>query len=351
MNKLKQFLLVFSGVAFLNSCTTDFDIIGPYEDHTVVFCLLDQNETTHFVKINKAFLGDGNAYEYASIQDSSEYANLSGTVEAWNNGSLVATYPLQDTLIQDRDSGIFYYPEQKLYYFSATLNQTYEYRLNLNVNDGSKEVTASSELVHSFPINSLTSNPFYPFSFAYANSSVTDVYPPYHVRFTPGVNGKRYDTWLHFWYDEYTASGTERKELIWKIDTYVATTDFGTDPERDIVFDGDAFYRYLATKISPDANVIKRVARQIDIEIVAASDDLYTYMKVNEPSTGLVQERPSFTNLSNAIGIFSSRYTKLIRGKVLNKDSMNELCLGQFTSGLQFCSDSLAWGAEAFYCP
>jgi hypothetical protein len=33
-------------------------------------------------------------------------------------------------------------------------------------------------------------------------------------------------------------------------------------------------------------------------------------MKVNGPSTSLVQDRPEFTNIENGIGLFSSRYLK-----------------------------------------
>ncbi|MFN3342813.1 MAG: hypothetical protein ACK40M_08960, partial [Flavobacteriales bacterium] len=171
------------------------------------------------------------------------------------------------------------------------------------------------------------------------------------IRFTPGINTRRIDTWVHFWYDEYTASGTTRKKIEWKVDSYITSSTAGTEPERVAVFAGDAFYRYVKLKIPSNANVIKRVARQMDIQFVAVSDDMYTYMKVNEPSTGIVQERPSFTNLSNAIGIFSSRYTKWVRGKVLNKDSQKELCTGQFTYDLLFCTDSLPWSGETYYCP
>jgi hypothetical protein len=34
-------------------------------------------------------------------------------------------------------------------------------------------------------------------------------------------------------------------------------------------------------------------------------------MEVNEPFEGIVQERPSFTNINNGIGLFSSRFNKL----------------------------------------
>ena len=38
------------------------------------------------------------------------------------------------------------------------------------------------------------------------------------------------------------------------------------------------------------------------------SEDLYTYMSVNEPFEGIVQERPVFSNINNGVGLFSSRF-------------------------------------------
>lgn len=347
MKTFKNILAGFAAATVLVSCFTDFDIIAPYEEHTIVFGLMDQNDNIQWIKINKSFLGDGNAYDMAAIRDSSEYDLVVGNVEAWAGGVLQATYPLRDTVVTNRDSGVFYYPEQTLYYFNATLNDAYEYRLNLQVGENGKEVSGRTNLVKN---TNFTGN-ITAFSFAYSTSSITGVYPPNsQVRFNTGQYGKRYDTWLHFWYDEYTASGVERKDLSWKIDNYITLSTNGGE-NRTITFDGDAFYRYVSQQIHFDANVIKRIPRQMDIQIVAASEDLYTYMKLNEPSTGIVQEKPSFTNLTDAIGLFSSRYTKWIRGKVLNKDSMNELAMGQFTNGLQFCSDSLIWAAEPCACP
>ena len=43
----------------------------------------------------------------------------------------------------------------------------------------------------------------------------------------------------------------------------------------------------------------------------AASQDLKTYISLNEPPTGIVQERELFTNINGGIGLFSSRYNKL----------------------------------------
>jgi hypothetical protein len=48
---------------FASSCEENFDVNAPYKDITIVFGLLDPGEDTVFLKINKAFLGDGNVME------------------------------------------------------------------------------------------------------------------------------------------------------------------------------------------------------------------------------------------------------------------------------------------------
>ena len=77
----------------------------------------------------------------------------------------------------------------------------------------------------------------------------------------------------------------------------------------------------------------------VELILTAGNDDLNTYMQVNEPVTGVVTERPIFTNVNNGYGIFASKYsTKL--STFLSDGTMLELCAGQLTSGFKFCCDS-----------
>ena len=57
--------------------------------------------------------------------------------------------------------------------------------------------------------------------------------------------------------------------------------------------------------------------------MTVGSEDLNTYIKVNEPITGIVQKRPQFTNINNGIGIFSSRYTHTEEDIGLTEDTKN----------------------------
>lgn len=349
MTKLQQLLLVFFTATVFSSCTTDFDLIAPYEDRTIVYGLLDQSSTIHYIKVNKAFLGDGNAYDYAVIKDSSEYSSVTGTVEEWNGNTLMQTFTLRDTTILNRDSGVFYYPEQTLYYFTGTINDNYEYRLKLLLKEGTKEVNASTTLVRTFDFLAPTNTPL-PMNFANSTSGITGQYPDVRIKYITSDGGRQYDMWLHFIYEEYTATDTTRKNIIWKLNSFESNTVVGGQTV-EVLVNGKQLYNVIANRIQSNTNVVKRVFRQIDVQVVAANDDLYTYMKVNAPSTGINQERPSFTNLSNAIGIFASRYTRLYRGKVLTLEAHKELCEGPITGHLLFCTDSGVFASQSFYCP
>jgi len=354
MKRLKNLLIAFTSVLLFGSCSTDFDIIAPYQQYTIVFGLLDQSESIHYIKVNKSFLGDGNAYDYASIRDSSEYDKVDGTIERWYNGSLVETYYLYDTTVSVKDSGLFYYPEQTVYYFvKSGLNEDSEYRLNLNIEEGKKLVSGATNLVKNMSVNMIVTNPVFKINLSGAQ---INTYQDYTIDFNTSENGRKFDTWLQFRYDEYTATDTLKKAVKWKISSYRSLSTNGGE-NVDAIISGEGFFVQIQSRIQQDANVLKRVPRAVDLLIVGANEDLSTYMDVNAPSTGLIQEKPSFTNLTDdgatpsSLGIFASRYTRTIFNKILHENSLKELCQGQYTYNLGFCVDSTVYGAYPFFCP
>ena len=77
-----------------------------------------------------------------------------------------------------------------------------------------------------------------------------------------------------------------------------------------------------------------------------ADENLHTYMEVNEPASGIVTERPVFTNINGGIGLFASRNVtvfKQINSTTLIKLSLNsekELVWGDYTKDYKFCSEN-----------
>src|SRR5262245_17610431 len=112
-----KFLPVTFLVLLLSSCSTDFDTIADYKEIMVVYGLLDQYQGVQYIKVNKAYLGQGNALIMAHEKDSINYANvLDVTLEQMDGGNVVATYTLQrDSTSFAKDSGLFNYPYQIFY--------------------------------------------------------------------------------------------------------------------------------------------------------------------------------------------------------------------------------------------
>ena len=64
----------------LSSCSEKVELVGNFEETAVVYGLLDQADTLHYIKITRAFIGPGNALEIAQIADSSYFTNVDATI-------------------------------------------------------------------------------------------------------------------------------------------------------------------------------------------------------------------------------------------------------------------------------
>jgi hypothetical protein len=343
------YLLTFALTIFgFQSCSTDFDVIGEYEETTVVFGLMDQSEDLHIIKVNKSFLGPGDAANYAMIRDSSEYANVDGVVEEWLGGIKTREWIIKDTVLTDREDGAFFGPEYTAYYFiEPALNSAAEYRLILDINEGAKEVTGSTALIGNITFQTQTTNANV---IGFYNGTNFSDFP---IKFVNSLNGKRFDVTMRLNWIEITATDTTLKYLDWFIGSETVIDSYLSQPGiYDMQKDagGNSFYQFMANKLNPDPNVIKRIFKGINIMVASASQDMYTYMLVNAPSDGLIQERPQFTNINNGIGIFAAKYNRVLPRKPISKNSLQYLCKGPVTGDLGFCSDTIIYAAEDFYC-
>ena len=113
------------------------------------------------------------------------------------------------------------------------------------------------------------------------------------------------------------------KELSWN------QTELGRGIEVVSLSGEDFFYKFLSNNLS-EINGTREFIK-IDIVMTLGTSELKTYIAVNEPMSGIVQQRPVFTNINNGIGLFSSRYTKVYPNLYLSSDSkdyiINELDL------------------------
>jgi len=331
----KRLFYLFFLASLLAACSTDFNINAEWQEITVVYGLLNQKETTHYIKINKAFLGDGNALTMAQIEDSSSYFNnLEVKVEEWKNGAMTNFWYCDTTTIYNKEPGLFYYPKQILYKFDApSLYEDRTYKLSIKNKISGKLVTSETPMVRDFSITKPTMG---------WQASFTSV-SSFEVKWESGKYGKRYQLDIRFYYREVQVGTTDTSDVIAVDWLFPAVKSSGINGGEVLTtsFRGSAFYENLSYKI-PVKPGYHRVpggsAYNVDFIFSVAGDDFNTYMEVAEPSTGIVQEKPSYTNINNGIGIFSSRYTKT-QNYNMSAPSVTELRSGalfNFTSNLNF---------------
>lgn len=314
MKKLLLTLPVALLLLLFPACETDVDINAEWEEITIVYGLLNQLDTTHYFRVNKAFLG-GNALEIAKIPDSSSYKNnMDVRLEGWKNGNLMQTIIFDTTTIYDKDPGVFYYPEMVVYKGTGVLNESYEYRLFAKNKTTGHEVTAKTTLIHDFGINSPPGGGRVSFTPGYSTPFAWD----------KAMNARRYEPMLRIHYYELPIDtyDTIPKHIDWFLSTQVVD-ELSGGSEVEIFVGNDAFYQQFVNELDPDF-VGDRLAGKIDFIVSAGGEEYDTYMRVNGPSYSLVQDRPEYTNIENGFGLLSSRY-QVIRTKRLSPTAENEI--------------------------
>lgn len=328
-NTARTLLLAGVAAAGFPACNEELDVTAPYQENTIVYALLDADSTTQFVKINKAFLGPDNAFVYASEPDSSEYqeGQLQAEVQEVLNGTVVNTYPLNDTQMP-HDPGIFPGPLHKLYYFNATLDPSATYRIEATAKGN--HVTAETGLVGDISLSpSLLALPL-------RLMSIGGSYTDYVLRWSSATYGKRYEVAYRFMWDEVSGSDTVSRSFTQSIGTLVAN-GLGGNQDMELPMPGEAFFQTVALRVGNDPNVTRRIFRGVDLIWAVAAPDLHLYLQVGSPLSGLVEERPVYTNVDNGFGLFSSRSFTMLHKPDFDANTAPELVNGQYTAGLNFC--------------
>ena len=338
---------------FISACSTDLDVIGKYKETLVVYGLLDIGKDTQYVKINKAFLGAGNAYQYALIKDSTQFKNaLDVKIKCVNSG---ITYNLTPANYFPKDPGLFYSPDQtnviyKLYtdgkmhptvggimYPILDPNSTYE----LTVTDGETGTKVTSQtLIVSDISGFINPNPLgSSFSFVIAG-----FYPNYKfkVEWNTAPNARDYQVVLRLNYTDSTSTGNIVKTLDYNMPELTTDGVNGLSGGEDfsVELNGSDFYKFIGTSLTDYPGLLGRYPGNVDVMLVAGSDNFATFIQVNTPSTGIIQERPEFTNIVGGLGLFSSRCNTAPFSRPLSGSSLDSLSGGQYTCKLRFLNQT-----------
>ncbi len=337
-------ILISSLILVLSSCETEIETNAPWKDITVVYGILDPHDSVQYIKINKAFLGEGNAITYASEPDSVQYSMPLNVrlIEQSEYGDSISTFYF-DTITVNKlpESGQLFSPKQVLYrtrpyhynYLHLEhdlfgnvisvdtfwLNDKSHYTLKIVNPLTGKIVSASTPLVKDFEITKPGTNTFIRFV---ANPSNPKIFS-----WEAAENGGKYVFEVLFNYNEILAgtNDTVSKSIVLVSNTIESTSGYTS---YSFSYWDNYFFESCETLIpydDPDqeANILKRITGTVDFIISIAAAEYSAYMDIN--STGNISPgNVIYTNITNGIGIFSARFKK-IKSKKLHAETIGEL--------------------------
>jgi hypothetical protein len=311
MKKLFPCLILF--LILLNACEEDVDVTAPYKDITVVYGLLDRNDSIHYIRIQKAFLGEGNALVFAGIADSSYYPpTLDAYILEYNSsGTKVDSFHLERTVNEfPKDSGLFASSNNILYKGIKILDPLNNYKLIIIKPDGDSTIGSThlcTPIVMGPP----------PLFVNFEGVAGPSGEPEQTFSWASDPGAFFYQLSMYFNYEEWVGNdslNTTNKQAVRHFSVFKPTpqTQCATNEECFSVTKTH-FYSILLWNIpvdpasTPASQVRHRRSLSVDVKISVGAQELYNYIKFNAPSLSYVQKVNTYTNLLNGAGIFSSR--------------------------------------------
>ena len=323
-------LLIFFCLTLL-ACSTKFNVNAPYKEENSIIGLLELHNTYQIIKIQKVFQnGAGVTASQAGLTMDSLYQvdSLDVRLSEYNqNGNQTNQVHLRKYYNTQKPSGIFASPGQYLYITPTgfVLNGNDNYVLTI-YNPKTKITSQATTTV----VNDIS--PRYPNTGAEINLS-TDQQNYYPITFGVGNNAATYDVNINIPVRNYR----KKDSSLISVDTLVYNVLKSypiSGPMIDNALKGYSFYYFVGGSLTPDKTVYRKMD-SLDFEITGAAGDLANYVLVNTPTSGIVQNIPSYTNISNGVGIFSSRNITHIHAP-LSTGAYATLITSPLTSALNF---------------
>lgn len=362
---LKTLVPVAALAALLYACKNDLKVLAPYKESVSVYGLINPNQDTQKLRINKIFLGEGDANVMAQKTDSVNFQPNEITVilERYMDGSTTPTLTTMGNgtrksitlteMVVTTSPGAFS-STQRLYITTDKLYPSGNYKLTITKNSSGKQFTALSEAIDSVKPGGIkpfvlgTTQPAHPFPVGTPQSSYIDYSTPgiqQKIKFKSIPNARLYNVVMRFHYhDSLTNNTIVNRYADYNFVTQKSTTLDGSE-DLEVDFMSDDFYTNVAAIINtapPVANLKNRASDYIEYIIYAGSQDLSDFLQVNAPSNSIAQDKPYYTNVSGGVGIFACR-SKSALGKDISVNFIDAISVNHSTCPLRFCNSAGTW--------
>jgi len=343
------------------SCKNDLNIIAPYKEIPSVYAILTPQEPIQMIRINKVFLGQGNANVMAKVPDSVNYqpGELTVKLERYYNdvktsAASTPTGPTDEVIFRDSviqtEEGAFS-TTQRVYVSNLKLYSFGVYKLTIKNNKTGNVFTAKTTAIDSVAVSGFPpfKPPYHPVAYSPSNTPESEYYVnykapvQYQIR-TRAVNGAFiHDLTIRIhYYDSLNGGGKNYHSLDYTFfpKQLYEQEEYGFNKYFVFRFNGADLFLELGNMLSKRANppgFVRRKTYRIDFISYAATQEYYDYLQFAAPSLSFAQEKILYSNFDNkaALGLFTFRTRSLIR-KTMANGYVDEFAYNKYTCPFLF---------------
>lgn len=332
MNKLPV-LTFFLCTLFLFGCNNDLELIAPQKDIPVVYGIFSKQNTDHYLRVERGFIDETiNAETLAQDPNNLAYEDAIVRVKVNSTPYILERVNGNEEGLQ-REEGFFANDPNYLYKladFSFANADNVVVEIDRGQGFDLVETQSAIPIIDNFTLKSPN-----PAQGQKVGIRTDDTF--FALRYDAPTEAKIFDAVLTFHYFEFPNSGgePEAKSVTWTV-----ARNQERDDNNEFVLsrrEGRDFFNLLLAEIPVNSSVTRKF-RKFSVEIGAGGQAFADYIALTQANTGITssQEVPNFSNLTEGLGLVSSKF-------VLNVDSLDitgtmrtELNTGDLLSDLNF---------------
>jgi hypothetical protein len=335
MNWIIKLLILGLGLSLV-SCNDDLDLVTDWKEIPVVWGFLNASDTAQYIRIEKAFIdGETGADILAKNPDSLYFQDINVQLVNESNGQIfqlqrvdgnLEGYPREPGFFADSPNYLYKLPTPEN---SQIINADQNYRLEIRDNQDRLITSATTPAVGVYEMSETFPMPVVRILYS-SNLRIQWKSTEQSAWF--------YDLDLVMYIDEYEIAdptNRELKKLTWKLERGKLRGNSGANISS--VRPGVDFYKFIAGQL--DADPLKgRRFLSMDIVVDAGAKAISDFLSVGSANAGITGAEfvPSFSNIDNGVGLFSSRTRLVASGYTVDVTTRDSLRSGIYTQDLNF---------------
>ena len=318
-----RFLYKYITILFVcTSCATDIEILDPLADQPVIYCLLNQESSTQYLRLSRSYL----SYTGQNVPESADslvyFSQVEAQLELLEEGEVVETFAFEPHEVI-KDTGQFPRDPHWVYKTEHQVKPNHTYRLVVYIVDTDKILYSECKTLSEFKIL----DPIHP------DVRTIHILPDHDpvFRWTSATNAILYQLGFILHFKEIYSDSIVSRSL--QIPIRSSFQDGKAVGHYSYPINSTQFYIKIAEQLEEDPGV-QRKFTSLDVQVQAGGEDLAYYIQqLQNADPFRIFE---FNNLMNSVGVFSAFSLEKVEGFQLTAQCIDSLAYGRFTKKLNF---------------